>query len=178
MISGWKRKRWRKRVFREVTGTARICLLNYYLAQEEFPNASKEELYKLVLYLYPYSFFTKDRIHFFLEEAKILCHYRESLRNVLNEVKYKIALDLERGNPVGYHVAERVFGHPFSENSLQLLDVVYVMIFAESQSDIDELNKRNPLKSKPDVFTEKEPELEDTFCTYYELVAHIIPNDI
>ena len=52
------------------------------------------------------------------------------------------------------------------------------MIFAESQSDVGEINKRNPLKLKPDVFTEKEPELEDIFCTYYELVAHIIPNDI
>ena len=178
MIIKWKRKRWRKRVFREVTGTARTCLSNYYLAQEEFPNASKEELYKLVLYLHPYSFFTKDRINFFLEEAKILCHHREALGNVLNEVRYKVALNLEKQNPVGYHVAERVFGHLSSENSLRLLDVVYVMIFAESQSDIDELDKRNPLNLKPDLVTEEEPELEDTFCTYFELVTHIIPDDI
>lgn len=97
--------------------------------------------------------------------------------DVPNEESYKLALKCRPG-----YTEERinsVLETARSERSepLRFVDVVLAVVTEEMPWEFDSI-VGTPLKSRYTFEDGPEPKLEETFITYYEIVASIIPLDI
>ena len=72
----------RKNTYKNVERTAKICLNSYHTSASIYPNATREELYKMVLRSRQY---TEEKIKYIMTEAKSLSDV-VSLSNVVHLV--------------------------------------------------------------------------------------------
>ena len=131
----WRYKRLRKRLFKMVRRIAKVCLFSFYAISEEFPEASKKELYKMAIKTRPG--YTDEKIETILETS----------------------LDSQ------------------THQQLKFINYVHAVVMEEMDWDFDQIVK-TPLKSPFTIEDGPEPKLWETYRTYHQIIASVIPPDL